>query len=74
MLHHDSPAFTPGTVWNFADGTPNHVTIVSVKVWPRVTVGRHWHYDVSYLAADGRLYEKDLWNFQVRYCPQTQEV
>ena len=65
-----SPAFNPGEVWVGSSGSK--VTVVSVSKYPGATSDHSSSYGVTYewKTATGNntiQYEKDCWNFQVRY-------
>lgn len=65
-----SPAFNPGEVWVDSSGRYK-VTIVSVSKHPGATSDHSSSYGVTYelnsLSGKVQQYEKDCWNFQVRY-------
>lgn len=63
-----SPAFNPGEVWVGSSGSK--VTVVSVRKYPGATSDHSSSYGVTYeWTQHGKVvqYEKDCWNFQVRY-------
>jgi hypothetical protein len=62
------PAFNVGEVWVGSDGNTK-VTIVGVSKYPGATSNHTSDYSVTY-EWNGVQYEKDAWNFQVRYTHQ----
>ena len=69
FFHHDDPPFMRDASWLAKDKTSPSVKILSVKLWPRCSTGRHWYWDVDYLSTEGKLFSTDIWNFQSRYEP-----
>ena len=59
------PAFNPGEQWVSSNGAK--CTIISVCKYPGATTNHISDYGVTYQQVDGSVYEKDAWNFQVRY-------
>ena len=58
-----SPAFNTGEEWISTGGSL--VKIVSTR--PCVGCSGRWDWEVTYITSEGRLVDKDGWNFQVRY-------
>jgi len=63
------PAFMDGEIWYSANGSK--VTVLSCKLYNEIVLQyRSAHasdFEVEYMQADGTIYCKDAWNFQVRY-------
>lgn len=60
----DGPAFAPGEKWVPADGSPRTVEIVSTRRYGSAK----WDVEVVYCdPVSGETWDKDAWNFQVRY-------
>jgi hypothetical protein len=54
-----------GQVWSRCDGASDQVTITEVK---KLGDGNtRFDYQVYYKYSDGKVYDKDAWNFQVKY-------
>jgi hypothetical protein len=60
------PAFKTGEVWHAANG--QRVRIVDVARYLGVLSNHASDYSVMFMdMTDAKVYEKDAWNFQVRY-------
>jgi hypothetical protein len=61
------PAFNVGERW--VSSSKQEVQIVSVRKYEKCLkyADAKWDYDVTYKCEDGALFEKNAWDFQVRY-------
>jgi ABC-type molybdate transport system substrate-binding protein len=67
------PAFNAGEVWYAANG--RMAEIVDVARYLGVLSNHTSDYSVMYKdVQDGTMYEKDAWNFQVRYTHQADRL
>jgi hypothetical protein len=60
------PAFLPGEVW-YSVASRTRVTIIEAWKHPGADGDHVSDYSVRYAADDGTMFDKDAWNFQVRY-------
>ena len=62
----DGPAFQTGEKWLAADGKGRVVTVMGTRRYGT----SKWDVEVFYTDTNGQTFDKDAWNFQVRYYHQ----
>jgi hypothetical protein len=65
FYHPFEPAFAPGSVWVSSGG--HKVRIERIFKYRGAVTDGTWDYGVVYADKDGRVRERDAWNFQCRY-------
>ena len=56
-----------GQKWLSSDGSGHNVVIKDIKCWDKDHPDSLISYDIFYEYDDGSVYDKDAWNFQVRF-------
>ncbi len=68
FLNHDAPEFAAGVEWYRCDGATGEPATI-VRITPYAVVSTPTDYTITYRTIRGREFDKNIWDFQVRYTP-----